>query len=110
MRYRSATDEITRGAATPEAAARAEEAVDAAADRNEAPSTNARARETRQTAKAKTLEATDLKPGLWVDVDLRPQDPSKQQADSILVIQPVGGADSSPAQLKETRESPKSDR
>jgi len=80
IRYRKATDEATEGAKTPTGAAKAESDADAATDDHEAtPSKKA--------AKPRTIAAEDLKPGLWVEIELQPGDPKR--ARTLTVMQPV---------------------
>jgi hypothetical protein len=81
LRYRSSTDEATKGAKTPGDAAKAEEAVDARAGaaRDATPA--------RTAAKPKEITAKDLKPGLWVEIELKPGD--AKHAQTLTVFQPV---------------------
>ena len=68
--YRSSTDEISEGAATPEGASRAEDATDTSSKTRTA-QTPARPGARRQALKARVLEPMELKPGLWIDVEFR---------------------------------------
>lgn len=82
MRYRASTDEATEGAKTPEGAAKAEAAADSSqADDKEPPASS------RAAAKPRSITTKDLKPGLWVEIELRPGDPKNAQ--SVTVMQPV---------------------
>jgi len=82
IRYREATDEATEGAKTPAAAAEAETNADPVADQAE-PSR-------RLNSKPRTITAQDLKPGLWVEIELPPGD--TKHAQSLTVMQPVEDA------------------
>ena len=75
IRYREATDEATEGAETPAGAAKAETDADQAKSSKEAAS------------KPRTITAKDLKPGLWVEIELQPGDP--KHARTLTVMQPV---------------------
>jgi hypothetical protein len=79
LRYRSSTDEATKGAKTPEGAVKAEEAVDPSA-RDASPALAA-------AGKPKAITTKDLKPGLWVEIELTPGDSKHAQA--LTVLQPV---------------------
>jgi len=79
IRFRSSTDEATQGARTPEGAAKAEEAADAASPNATSASTTA--------VKPKSITTKDLKPGLWVEIELKPGD--SKHAQSLTVLQPV---------------------
>jgi len=79
LRYREATDEATEGAKTPAGAAKVENAADPAADQAE-PSN-------KPASKPRTITAEDLKPGLWVEIELRPGDP--KHAGTLTVMRPV---------------------
>jgi hypothetical protein len=76
IRYREATDEATEGAATPAGAAKAE----ADADPDARPSKDG-------ASKAPKITAEELKPGLWVEIELRPGDP--KHARTLTVMRPV---------------------
>jgi hypothetical protein len=91
LRYRSATDAVSEGAATPEAAARAETARDAANDRD--------ALKKEHASKARKLQPGELKPGLWVEVEFEREGP-QHEACRVMVMRPVGGPDTSPAEAK----------
>ena len=94
-RYRSSTDELSEGAATPENASRVEDAIDTSSDTKTgqaADGKNAR----RQALKARVLEPTELKPGLWIDVEYQ-----GDQVRRVMVIRPVGGPDTSPKKENE---------
>jgi len=80
MRYRAATDEVTKGSKTPEGAAKTEEEADTAASNRSSSSS-------RSAAKPRPLTTKDLKPGLWVEIALRPGDP--KHAQTVTVLQPV---------------------
>ncbi|MDR3618650.1 MAG: hypothetical protein P4L85_04805 [Paludisphaera borealis] len=80
MRYRSSTDEATLGATTPEGAAKAEAAVDSGDTSKPAPAS-------RTAAKPRAITTKDLKPGLWVEIEMRPGD--SKHAQTLTVLQPV---------------------
>lgn len=84
MRYRSSTDEATEGAKTPEGAAKAETDADAASN-DDAPKQPAAS--SRAAAKPKSITTKDLKPGLWVEIELQPGDP--KHARTLTILQPV---------------------
>jgi len=75
IRYREATDEATEGAETPAGAAKAEADADKAKPSKKAAS------------KPRTITAKDLKPGLWVEIELLPGD--SKHARTLTVMQPV---------------------
>lgn len=79
LRYREATDEATEGAKTPDEASKAEAEADPGAEKSR-PSKKA-------DAKPRTITAKDLKPGLWVEIELQPGDP--KHARTLTVMQPV---------------------
>jgi hypothetical protein len=83
MRYRSSTDEATKGAATPADAAKTAAAVDSAPPSNGAKQPTL----TRTAAKPRPITTKDLKPGLWVEIELRPDDP--KHAETLTVLQPI---------------------
>jgi len=95
MRYRSSTDSIGEGSPTAEGAARAE-AITSSTSGEKTPAAPP-AGSTRQSPKARVLGATELKPGLWVDIDFRKAD-QRNMARRVAVLRPVGGADTSPAE------------
>ena len=94
MRYRSSTDAIGEGSATPEGAGKAETASDKSSDRDTSAKSD-RPGLRRQALKARKLDLKELKPGLWVDVEIRHQD-KENQARRVIVMRPVGGPDTSP--------------
>jgi len=100
-RYRSSTDEISEGARTPEKAAAAEEATDAAAP--------ARRREIRQRDRsedAPRFTPDDLKPGLFVEAEYRHSDDAHlNRAVRVRIFEPVGGS-----QTSAIKEPPKTER
>jgi hypothetical protein len=105
MRYRSATDAIGQGSATPEGAGKAETASDNASGRKGVGATASDRRESRrQTLKARKLDPKELKPGLWVEVEYR-QDGKENKARRVTVMRPVGGPDTSPDKEKPSRTS-----
>ena len=105
MRYRSATDSIGQGSATPEGAGKAETASDNASGRKGVGATASDRRESRrQTLKARKLDPKELKPGLWVEVEYR-QDGKQNKARRVTVMRPVGGPDTSPDKEKPSRTS-----
>jgi len=75
IRYREATDEATEGSNTPAGAAKAEADADKAKPSKKAAS------------KPRTITAKDLKPGLWVEIELLPGD--SKHARTLTVMQPV---------------------
>lgn len=79
LRYREATDEATEGANTPADAAKTEAEADPDATKAK-PSKKA-------AVKPRTITAKDLKPGLWVEIELQPGDP--KHARTLTVMQPV---------------------
>jgi hypothetical protein len=94
MRYRSSTDAIGEGSATPEGASKAEAAADNASGSD---GSNSK----RQAMKARTLAARELKPGLWVEIEFR-RDDKQNKARRLMVMRPVGGPDTSPDKEKGT--------
>jgi len=100
-RFRSANDETSKGATTPEKAREEDDATSGAA-KSGGPSGKSKAAE-----KGPRFEMTDLKPGLFVEVDfihVAAQNP----ASVVTVIRPIGGSDTSakqaaPVPKKETR-------
>jgi len=104
MRYRSSTDASGEVSATPEGASRAEAAEDNASgrkDRDAADADRSEAKSKRQALKARNLEAGELKPGLWVEVDFRHGD-KQNKARRLMVMRPVGGPDTPPDKEKGT--------
>ncbi len=99
MRYRSATDAIGEGSATPEGAGKAETASDNASGRKIAGAADSDRESKRQTLKARKLEPKELKPGLWIEVEYR-QNGKQNQARRVMVMRPVGGPDTSPDKEK----------
>ena len=102
MRYRSSTDAIGEGSATPEGASRAEAAGDNESGRkgsDDADRSDSKSR--RQALKARSLEARELKPGLWVEIDFRHGD-KQNKARRVMVMRPVGGPDTPPDKEKGT--------
>jgi hypothetical protein len=105
MRYRSATDSISEGSATPEGAGKVETAIDNASGRKSAGAADSDRRGSkRQTLKARKLDPKELKPGLWVEVEYR-QVGKQNQARRVTVMRPVGGSDTSPDKEKPSRTS-----
>jgi hypothetical protein len=105
MRYRSATDAIGEGSATPEGAGKAETASDNASGRKGAGATDSDRESKRQTLKARKLDPKELKPGLWVEVEYRQDAKQKQVARRVTIMRPVGGPDTSPDKEKPSRTS-----
>jgi hypothetical protein len=97
-RYRSSTDAIGEGSATPEGAGEAEAATDNASGRA-ASRKAARPGSRRQALKAGKMDPGELKPGLWVEVEFRHND-KQNRARRVLVMRPVGGPDTSPEKEK----------
>jgi hypothetical protein len=96
LRYRSSTNAIGEGAPTPEAVAQAAERD---TERPAAKPLGNAAR--RQALKPRSLEPSELKPGLWVEVDYRHSAADKHdRAQRIRVMRPVGGPDTSPDKEK----------
>jgi hypothetical protein len=100
MRYRSATDSIGEGSATPEGAGKAEAASDNASGRKGAGAADSDRESKRQTLKARKLDPKELKPGLWVEVEYRQDAKEKQVARRVTIMRPVGGPDTSPDKEK----------
>jgi hypothetical protein len=100
MRYRSSTDAIGEGSATPEGAGKAETANDNASGRKGAGATDSNRESKRQTLKARKLNPKELKPGLWVEVEYRQDAKEKQVARRVTIMRPVGGPDTSPDKEK----------
>jgi hypothetical protein len=100
MRYRSATDSIGEGSATPEGAGKAETASDNASGRKGAGAADSDRESKRQTLKARKLDPKELKPGLWVEVEYRQDAKEKQVARRVTIMRPVGGPDTSPDKEK----------
>jgi hypothetical protein len=94
MSYRSSTDAIGEGSATPEGAGKAETASDKSSNRNASVKSD-RPGVRRQALKARKLDLKELRPGLWVDVEFRHGD-KENQARRVIVLRPVGGPDTSP--------------
>jgi hypothetical protein len=107
MRYRSATDAIGEGSATPEGAGKSETASDNASGRKGAGAGAADSdRESRrQTLKARKLDPKELEPGLWVEVEYRQVGKQNQVARRVTVMRPVGGPDTSPDKEKPSKTS-----
>jgi len=105
MRYRSATDAIGEGSATPEGAGKAETASDNASGRKGAGAADSDRESKRQTLKARKLDPKELKPGLWVEVEYRQAGKQNQAARRVTVMRPVGGPDTSPDKEKPSRTS-----
>lgn len=86
-RYRSATDESSRGGVTPEAAAVAESSPEASPPPGGSPRPAPN--------KVARLALQDLKPGLWIEVNAMadPKKPNTGEARRITVLRPVGGPD-----------------
>lgn len=101
MRYRSSTDAIGEGSATPEGASRAEAASDNESGRKGSDADRTDSKSRRQAPKARSLEAGDLKPGLWVEIDFRHGD-RQNKARRVMVMRPVGGPDTPPDKEKGT--------
>jgi len=102
MRYRSSTDAIGAGSPTPEGASKAEADNDNEGGRTaSADSRRSDSESKRQPPKARSLEAGELKPGLWVEVDFRHGD-KLNRARRVMVMRPVGGPDTSPDKEKGT--------
>jgi hypothetical protein len=102
MRYRSSTDAIGEGSVTPGGASKAEAANDNEGDRKgSAEADRSDSKTKRQALKARSLEARELKPGLWVEVDFRHGD-KQNKARRVMVMRPVGGPDTSPDKEKGT--------
>ena len=104
MRYRSSTDSIGEGSATPEGAGKAETASDNASGRKGAGASDSDRDSKRQTLKARKLDPKELKPGLWVEVEYR-QVGKQNQARRVTVMRPVGGPDTSPDKEKPSKTS-----
>jgi len=106
MRYRSSTDSIGEGSATPEGAGKAETASDNASGRQGAGDADSdRSGSKRQTLKARKLDPKELKPGLWVEVEYRQAGKQNQVARRVTVMRPVGGPDTSPDKEKPSKAS-----
>jgi hypothetical protein len=108
-RYRSSTDEQSRGGATPKAAA--------AAETGQEPTTDAAKSARPEPKGGNSLALQDLKPGLWIEVDAITVAGEKNTgaAYRITVLKPVGGpdtpaADSAPIEPAKDGAKPKSDR
>jgi len=85
-RFRAASDEANSGSATPKEAVAKEE--------NEGKSDTSRKG---SDAKAPKLAASDLKPGLWVEVNYAHDGKAESnRASSVVVLRPVGGPQSPP--------------
>ena len=98
MRYRSSTDEISEGSATPEGASQAEVALDSSNQTKAAP-TPSISGPRRQARKARILEPMELKPGLWIDVEFQSGN-KENRARRVIVMSPVGGPDTPPDKEK----------
>jgi hypothetical protein len=96
MRYRSSTDSIGEGSPTAEGAAKAE-AIASAPSGGKTPEVPEGSRG--RGRKARNLDPSELKPGLWLDVEFRKAD-NWNQARRVTVMRPVGGPDTSPEQSK----------
>jgi len=96
MRYRSSTDSIGEGSPTAEGAAKAEAIASTPSGGKTA---EAPAGTQTQSPKARALDPSELKPGLWVDVDFRKAG-DRNQARRVTVMRPVGGADTPPETSK----------
>jgi len=94
MRYRSSTDSIGEGSPTADGAARAE-ATTSSSIGEKTPAAQP-ADSLRKAPKARVLGASDLKPGLWVDVEVRKAD-KRNLAQRVTVLRPVGGPDTPPS-------------
>jgi hypothetical protein len=102
MRYRSSTDAIGAGSPTPEGASKAEADNDNEGGRKASADSRRRDPESKgQAIKARSLEARELKPGLWVEIDFRHGD-KQDKARRVMVMRPVGGPDTSPDKEKGT--------
>jgi hypothetical protein len=86
-RYRSSTDEQSRGGTTPKAAAAAEPGQEPTKDAEKSARPEAKG--------ANKLALQDLKPGLWVEVDAVADQENTNQGEArrITVLKPVGGPD-----------------
>ena len=84
MRFRSSTDEISEGSATPEGASQADEAIDSSS-KTKAPPTPPISGPRRQSLKARILEPMELKPGLWIDVEFQSGD-KENRARRVIVL------------------------
>lgn len=82
IRYRAATDEVTEGAKTPEDATKAEADADSATDDEKGKPSKKKA-----APKPRSITTKDLKPGLWVEIELQPGDP--KHARTLTIMQPV---------------------
>ncbi len=94
MRYRSSTDSIGEGSPTAEGAAHAE-AITNSTSGEKTPAAPP-ADSPRKSPKARVLGISDLKPGLWVDLEIRKAG-QRNQAQRVTVLRPVGGPDTSPS-------------
>jgi len=100
-RFRSPTDETSKGAATPEAAREEDDATPDAAKARSRPG------KSKSTEKGSHFEVGDLKPGLFVEAEYRHLT-AQNPASVVSVIRPLGGPDTSakesaPATKKGTR-------
>ncbi len=98
MRYRSSTDEISEGSATPEGASQAEVALDSSNQTKAAP-TPSISGPRRQARKARILDPMERKPGLWIDVEFQSGN-KENRAQRVIVMRPVGGPDTPPDKEK----------
>jgi hypothetical protein len=91
VRYRSSTDAMSEGSATPDGASRSELANEQS---GKSKTSNAKTRpdSKREVLKPRTLEPMELKPGLWVDVEFRHNE-AGNRARRVTVLRPVGGPD-----------------
>jgi hypothetical protein len=99
-RFRASTDETSKGARTPAAAAR-EAVEDPAAEKEKAKGKEGRDSSRRdgegRRGRITRIHADDLQPGLFVEVDFELKD-ARNLASSLAVIRPVGGPDDAPAE------------
>ena len=100
-RFRSPTDETSKGATTPEGA---REEDDSSSD---AAKSKSRAGKTKSAEKGPRFGVGDLKPGLFVEAEFR-HVAAQNPASVVTVIRPIGGPDTSakeaaPESKKETR-------
>lgn len=100
-RFRSPTDETSKGATTPEGAREEDDTT------SDAAKSKSRAGKTKSAEKGPRFGVGDLKPGLFVEAEFR-HVAAQNPASVVTVIRPIGGPDTSakeaaPESKKETR-------
>jgi len=91
LRFRSSTDEVTKGAPNPRGAAKAEESTDSSDNARKNAAGKERRREPTDRP-GERLKAAQLEPGQYVDVVFRHVGASNH-AEQVYVLKPIGGAD-----------------